>query len=410
MKKILYVFLSVAILVCSIGALQTSAATTTSYAYSIGTLYTDGSDFTNNVKVAADIYGTISGFRSYYENTPTYDYLTGNNANGVPRLASEIVFLNGHANSSAIGLNYSGGSFDVTINYNSASTNKIGLRSFDMSSCKLISFVGCSTAAGTTNLPSVAVAQGAKSAIGFTDSIYSRFYNGPDWLRVFNNRIAAGYTVDEAIASACRAYPNDSLTQYVKRYGNGSVVPAASNLSTASLRNEDYALYHERVVSKNTYTVNDADTKTALVSIGVNDFDVSNYRITYNNFAEDDSNKKTMAVAIYMISDEIETNAAYFLNYENDNLVTIGWNDYVENIEEIDTNAICNAVETFKATNTYKNMGTTSFDGKAYEDTFYYDISSGNLVYRAWTSNTVMRNNGESFEEPVAVEISITLS
>ena len=410
MKRILYVFLSFVILACSICGLQTSAETTTSYAYSIGTLYTDGSDFTDNVMEAAAIYGTISGFRSYYQTTPTYDYLTGNNANGVPRLASEIVFLNGHANSSAIGLKYSGGSFDVTTNYNSASTNKIGLRSFDMSTCKLISFVGCSTAAGTTNLPSVAVSQGAKSAIGFTDSIYSRFYNGPDWLQVFNNRIASGYTVDEAIASACRAYPNDSLTQYVKRYGDGSVIPAASNLSTASLRNEDNALYHERFVSKNTYTVNNTDAKAALCSIGVNDFDVSNYRITYNNFAEDNSAKKTMAVAIYMISDEIETNAAYFLNYENDNLVTIGWNDYVENIEAIDTSAICNAVNSFKETNTYKNIGTTSFDGKAYEDTFYYNVSNGSLVYRAWSSKNVITNNGESFEEPVAIEILITLS
>ena len=408
MKRTRYALLAIVILICSIGGVDTPASTTTQYAYSIGTLLPNGDDFTDNVVEAAAIYGTISGFRSYYQTTPTYSYLTGNNANGVSRLASEIVFLNGHALYDRLELKYSGGTYLVTIGTNSASENKIGLQSFDMSTCKLISFVGCETAKYTTNLASTAVAQGAKSSIGFTEEIISRVFNGPDWLRVFNNRIASGYTVDEAIASACRAYPNDSLTRYVKRYGDGSIIPASPNASTAALRNEDNALYHERTISKNVYALKNTDIKTILSSEKItNDFDSSNYRITYHTYAEENNQNKAMAVAIYMINDEIETNAAYFLNYENDTLVTIGWNDYVEDINAIDEFAICNAVKSFKLSNEYKNVKELYFDGKPYEDTFYYDISNNSLRYRAWESNTI--SNGESHEDPTAIELVISV-
>ncbi len=408
MKRTKHALLAIVILICSIGGVHTSASATTQYAYSIGTLLPNGDDFTENVMEAAAIYGTISGFRSYYQTTPTYSYLTGNNANGVPRLASEIVFLNGHALYDMLELKYSGGTYLVTMGTNSASENKIGLQSLDMSSCKLISFVGCETAKYTTNLASTAVSRGAKSSIGFTEAIISRVFNGPDWLRVFNNRIASGYTVDEAIASACRAYPNDSLTRYVKRYGDGSIIPASPNASTAALRNEDNALYHERTASKNVYALKNTDIKTILSSEKItNDFDSSNYRITYNTYAEENNQKKAMAVAIYMINDEIETNAAYFLNYENDTLVTIGWNDYVEDINAIDEFAICDAVKSFKLSNEYKNVKELYFDDKPYEDTFYYDISNNSLCYRAWESNTI--SNGESHEDPIAIELVISI-
>ena len=121
-----------------------AAAASTRYAYSVGSLWDSGDDFTTNIKTAADIYGTISGYRSYYSTKPTFDYFMGKNAAGDRRVASDIVFLNGHGNvnGDAMLFQYDNYLCYVSIYTSNVYQNRVGLKDIDMSSCGLITFAG----------------------------------------------------------------------------------------------------------------------------------------------------------------------------------------------------------------------------------------------------------------------------
>ena len=177
LKKLLSTFL-VGTMALSTSPISVDAAnTTTYYAYSIGGDQGTAGDFSSNVYYAHVCYGMISGITSYYNNMPTVSYMKGNNPAGARKIGSRIVFLNSHANNEEMVFNYQQlvGSYYTGVYYGYDTTNDVGLLSTNMSGVDLISFVGCSTGAGTTNLPSRAVSHGATTAVGFTNSCRSRF-------------------------------------------------------------------------------------------------------------------------------------------------------------------------------------------------------------------------------------------
>ena len=73
----------------------------------------------------------------------------------------------------------------------------------DYTNLKLVMFIGCRTADGNSNLPSVAVDNGAQTAVGFTESIACPDAN--QWTIAFFNLLASGHSV----YSACNILAQD---------------------------------------------------------------------------------------------------------------------------------------------------------------------------------------------------------
>jgi hypothetical protein len=90
---------------------------------------------------------------------------------------------------------------------------------------RLISFVGCETATAADNLCTRAVdgGAGAGAALGFTDNIHSRIAEGQFWLQKYNDALAFGYSVDDAVGYA-DAYAN----VYRVEHGESSITDLAT--------------------------------------------------------------------------------------------------------------------------------------------------------------------------------------
>lgn len=402
--------ITVTISLCHVSFLTVSAAGYR-YAYSIGAIGSNG-NFVQNVNVAADIYGTIPGVESFYQNNATYSYLIGKNPSGENRLASSIVFLNGHATPNGIYFDDDVNFCGVTTGYNSFAGSTAGLKSINMSTCSLISFVGCSTAGGTTNLPSVAISRGAKAAIGFTEAIYSRFYNGPDWLRVFNNRIAAGYTVERAVQVACSTYPDDTLTKYVKIYGDLLTIPAEGTAaSIAAAEAEDVALYTEYPIPSKLSMISNVNglSTNAMVIAELQkidkSFDPQDYISSFHTWYDCGNDSRSTETLVYRIGNEIDTNAAYFLNFTGDHLESIGKNCYVNNIDKSIESVLLTVVSNFRETNVYADIQQHLLGAYDVEDLFYFDYDTMTLSYRAYTFVQSYINGELVVEEGYSTEI-----
>ena len=94
-------------------------------------------------------------------------------------------------------------------------TSRGTITNLDLTNMKLIMFIGCRTALGGEgglNLPTVAVGQGAYSAIGFEDSIDCATAN--NWTIDFFDYLRQGYSVSEACGqlSASDDYSSTTMT------------------------------------------------------------------------------------------------------------------------------------------------------------------------------------------------------
>ena len=90
------------------------------------------------------------------------------------------------------------------------------------SDVELIIYLGCETAAGTSNLCSASVNKGAQYAIGFADVISSPYCN--DWLKVFFEKYYLnGESIQDACDIALSSIPREGLFSS-KRYGLESFI------------------------------------------------------------------------------------------------------------------------------------------------------------------------------------------
>lgn len=173
-----------------------------------------GDDFTG---FASDTYaeyqklesGTPS-FDVYLKTQPTSTMLRGN-LGDKKLMQSEVLTLFGHGSYNCLCFHhdYLGGTYKCGVSYNNRDWNSdretvgenatgfqyVGLKSEDMPSVDLISFIGCQTAYGTDNLTTRAVERGAKTAIGFSESIYPWRADGYLWIQVYAEELAKGNTV-----------------------------------------------------------------------------------------------------------------------------------------------------------------------------------------------------------------------
>jgi len=372
------------------------------YAYSIGVNHgfvwpwqnhLEG-DFRDNVNYANTCYGMIPRItNSYYTHTPTVTYMRGNNPNGQRRIASEIVFLNGHANWDNLVFNHgnNGGEYatGVYINsdFNSDSGYKYaGLNSTTMNTCDLISFVGCKTAANeNTNLTNRAVTRGARSAVGFTDNITSRSSAGKNWLKKYNDALATGSTISASITYATTQYPSSNLGSHVRVYGSSSNTVRSSSINPLndSLDN--------RAVNIDIYVPNDirADSNTKMFKSIESEikkldstFSFDDYRMTINMFGEEDGDG--MIVYKYYVDGKIMTNKAFVVSIEGNKVVSITKSpvDNSSNSRTVDEKELLNKVIAHENSRPSINKIVTKnmpIDG--IEEYYYYDYNDNELYY-----------------------------
>ena len=176
-------FLCITLIIILLLSLSTSVFAER-YAYSAGTnwgkTYIPGredpmaNDYTQNVRNSWTHYSSISDVTAKLSTSAfTKTYLDGTINGSLPRLNSNILFFNGHGSPDAILFSHQGdpryatgisiGNDTLYLNY----FDTIGLNNVNMNNVQLVSFVGCNTGTGNTNLLTKARERGALVAVRF---------------------------------------------------------------------------------------------------------------------------------------------------------------------------------------------------------------------------------------------------
>ena len=366
------------------------------YAYSIGvdhgSVGTMTGDFTNNVHYANMCYGLIPSItHSYYNCSPTISYMKGNNPAGFRRIASRIVFLNGHANPTTIVFNYHNlyGVFNTGVTTGSDTIKYAGLSSTNMSGVELISFVGCSTGEGIDNLPSKAVSKGATTAVGFVDAISSRTEAGQEWCKKYNDALAMNYSVAEAISYATVCSPYSNLGAYVTVYGDSTNRLIDNTVSTLSNNSNTFDSIRVNIPFIELHNFEKAaysKCKTNLSSIVEvikrfdGSFNAKEYNVYGNCFSE--QGKTGMIVFNYVINGRIETNFAYVISVNHGVITKIDKTKIDK--ENVSEESLLSLVKAYKRANTEKMLLDNKVPAKDLikeDEQFEYDYTSGNLSY-----------------------------
>lgn len=325
-------------LVLSINAMVNAAQ----YAYSIGSkvptgLNHAGDDFTPNVLTAANAYGWLSNVSSYYSTQPTYSYLTGNNLGGTRLLASHIIFLNGHSNSSLIETagrneaNYRVGVCTLT-NGTTSSDGQYrfaGLQSINMSTCSLITFAGCETGSGTQSLVHTARNRGARVAVGFSQTVNSRNTDGKNWLQTYNYALGSGNSVITALAKACSAYPNSDLCNSIVVMGDENTTLGLPNTSVIKVKaNQECLELACNDIEKNFLSLSKSSFDIGNNQLNIHDESLESYKEEFSSIIKEIKEKdkefdeSSYKVTSYLFNSEKGQGIILFRYYINDIIET----------------------------------------------------------------------------------------
>lgn len=419
----------------------------TTKAYSVGSKYASTidpseSDFRQNVINAAEGYYPHSSLTaSYYTNNPNYSYI-----NGTKLGTSRVWFINGHATPDEIATaaqdstEYRTGIARYTTNpYNDTFFGKtfkfvgIGNRSF--AATNIISFVGCSTGYSSTNITKTANAKGAKASIGFTNTIISRFGDGPNWLKKYNYSLGADNSVATAISQATTAYPNSNLGLYVIVYGNTGTKIGTSNSNSISpsLESVDESYAETKLINPNvdmkeyqevrmnldelyyhisSEKIDSINFKNMKKNIGMdnlsnyekefgaiiekiksydNSFTTKDYKISYNMINETDG--FGILNFYYFIDGKIETNKVYSSTINDYKVVDIYLaglrKENIEKASKIEINTLFDKINIFEENKLQNLKSKTSVDFK----------NSGNILKNNKINNNSLDENIISAEE-----------
>ncbi|MEG1448650.1 MAG: hypothetical protein RSC41_04885 [Oscillospiraceae bacterium] len=361
-------FISAALAVAMLGAMSVSAFAVNTYAYSIGGKNEDGHDFTPNVKYSNTIFGMMQSITSAYMNyTPNNSYLNGNNPGGDKRIGSKLVLLTGHASPNVLYLDH--GTTLIGINRTrsfTATSGRVytGLDNINMNNADLIMLLGCSTAAGTNNLASKSISQGAKSALGTTDSVVSRTGDGAVWVQSFLDGLYYGKTINKAALYANTFVPSsNSMRMYWTIKGDAdTVVNPANKTVSSTIDNVLSKTINDSMVEENStitrtisnipklnpsivqdninldFTIFENNMKFIDANIYSNElenvvnflnnidqsFDLSNYKIFMKSF--NDNNTSGIVSLCYFIGEDISTDKTFDFIYEDGKLSNICYN------------------------------------------------------------------------------------
>lgn len=276
-----------------------------------------------------------------------------------------------------------------------------------MNTVDLISFVGCETAKDSENLTSVAYTQGATTSVGFTDKITSRFGKGPRWLERYNDHLANGYSVQDAVNYASACYPECDLSTYIKIYGSTSntitdTKPLSLNVEMEVLESKDINA-HVSDIHNCSLSSSDAcgfggfDILISQLKNLFNDFDINNYKITINMYS--DNQLDGMIMLTYCIGENIATNKAYVISIENGVATEVIPSSVINtatpallNDDTVDEKKLIAAVDCFEQLRVSQGLPMTVntgldvdvLEGAELVETrgkYFYDYSSNELSY-----------------------------
>ena len=189
-----------------------SAGAVAGRAYSIGGEFHNGDD----VRSACDYFG-LCGYSSWYSTNPTYSYLNSSYV-----LNSDILYFSAHGSQDGI---YLPNNLSLHDGYG-ASGNAVDIRNFSLSNTKLVIYDACLTASNGDgsgiNLCTTTRDRGANAVLGWRVTIGAN--SAFEWQKRFQNRLALGHTITNAVAYADQfSYADNDIKNHTL-YGNGSQV------------------------------------------------------------------------------------------------------------------------------------------------------------------------------------------
>ncbi len=256
------------------------------------------------------------GYQLFNTYTPTRYKLEGQTVSGQHFIQSDVVYLEGHADSSTMTFYNCGGEkvgFNKMNNTIDLGSNGyyIGIGTRNLSNVKLAMLEGCETARGSNNISSQFVAYGAKSSIGWSTEINT--FSAKSWLTRFWDKINSGGTISEANDYANADWYTFSSIKNIVIYGNKNVKLNPISYSRSTLANNN------SLVMKNEYIVNKKMENDINITIEntIKENVNSKFNLAdYNNVKVSESNGKTI----------------YDFGLEIDNVkVEIGYTVFVEN-------------------------------------------------------------------------------
>lgn len=350
-------------------------------AFSVGTDYGGlfGIDTSSDATNARDMY-TIAGYNSYASTAPTVSIMKGNFNNGTKRMKSDILFFSGHGNYNNVSFNYKGkdGNYATGVWYTTDCTttdgyNMVGL-SGNMSSVKLVTFAACLTASNNdNNITAKAVSYGADTAVGWSSEINAGSHS--NWLARYNDKLATGSTVLQAVTYANSFTYLDSDVKDARIYGNRSLVIKLT--SKAAILDEEMALGKIVVKSPSITKVNNEITEASVVSAAcanIMNFDPNDYEVNIYEICDG-----CYTVDFIFTVDGVRTNSCYTMTIIDGKIVEIVDNtvafDKAELKSTISQFDIASNAEVMSAARNATNSSELKSPTKQ-EVMYYYDIEN----------------------------------
>lgn len=369
---------AIGVAVAMAATFSTSVSAANRTAYSIGVRYYETSsassydNFVTSATNAQSAYSKISDITSSRTQYPTTTTLK-NHVN------DNVIFLNSHANYNVIAFRYknTSGTY-VQTGYVSGNdmtatdgATYVGLSGRSMSNVELITFAGCKTAyvVNGSNIAYTAVSRGAKCSVGFSDEIVSRNTAGQAWLKSYNNYLANGCNVGEAVSKATKDNPTSNLGKYVTIYGYGANKITTSAAKAATFSNGNGILSSEQILSSESALFDFMKSYNS-------EFNSDEYKYYVNIF--DKESNTGMVVFNHYINDNIITNKAYVICIENGFVTDVLQSNIGDQTDEETLSAKVAAFSSRPEIVPYSEIESNAYKT---EEFYEYDYNTNELKY-----------------------------
>ncbi|MCL2859943.1 MAG: hypothetical protein FWF46_05195 [Oscillospiraceae bacterium] len=447
MKKGKLSIISIVLMTVILFSMFTTSVFATRYAVCLGTNFGttaaptitpsgeryDG-DFTPNTANASITLSNISDISTIRSTAFTKAYLTATTPNGIPRIGSEVVFLNGHAGPNEIIFCYQNNfTYATGVRVGGDQVfdgfDCVGLNNVNMDHTQLITYAGCHSGYGDTNLLTASIARGATVAVGFNDEIHSRATDGQNWLLAYNTALGNGLYVKSAITWANSNAPTSDLATTVVYKGPAGTINIKTPILIAgavtSMRN---ATLNDAIpVKSNEFNLNDIFLIEDVVipykvSKEITNENLDNYKKEFNFLIKEiikmdnGFNTKDYKVSTHLYNNEdgsgfvrfdyyidgiIQTNKVYMANIENNKIIDVSLvgikKENLDNLKNVDNSKLSSKVKKFETDNKSKENSFSAINynnqkNKEITSTYEYDFNTDTL--RKVTNLSVTLNSG----------------
>lgn len=290
-------------------------ASTSAFAAKTPLAISAGKNFGEGVNTTQDATDASNAYKRAGYTVKTFTNPIKSNFNAT-NLRADILFFSGHANPNLISF----GTLKFTCQSGTTNSDYINLWN-TAANQKLITFAGCNTAgendkngssgSDESNITMRAVERGADAAVGWTTTVSAGSHT--NWLKRYNDALADGKTVSEAIDKAnSYIYLPGSGVKNVKYYGNGDLT-----IATSSRRSNDEHLFAQSIIGVNS-NMRELAKFARLAVTQSNQFETNDY-VGYV-YPNDDG----YLMDIYFKSNGVITNAAITMRI-----------DFVGNISQV---------------------------------------------------------------------------